>query len=57
MNALSNIILVGLMMLVQEAKRQYDFHNKPSLEKCGYVGGSYFFGDIGGRQNNIITGL
>lgn len=44
----------GLMLVILPCLAQYDFHNKPKIEKSVHVGGAYFYGDIGGRQKNAL---
>ena len=49
-----NIFAFVALLISAPVFGQYDFHNKPGIEKFGHIGGSYFFGDIGGRQKNSI---
>ncbi len=48
------ILIICTLILSGPVFAQYDFYNKPKVEKFAYIGGSYFFGDIGGRQKNSV---
>ena len=54
MKLLRYIFSLGFMLSMIQAEAQYDFHNKPKVEKSIHIGGAFFYGDIGGRQKNSI---
>lgn len=54
MKALQYIATLVLLGVTTVCSAQYDFHNKPKIEKFAQIGGSFFFGDIGGRQQNSL---